>query len=145
MLFYSEFCNGFSLPNIQPHNVNPTLMEQPHNVILLPNIQPYNVNPTIMEQHHNVILYQTFNPTMLKLPSLFAAWLFWTFPTKSHNMKALVILSHSWLTFLLLTCLYGNKLTFVGVCGVFWSIFLRKNFPQIIHENHMTMTTSGQF
>ncbi len=29
---------------------------------------------------------------MLKLPSLFAAWLFWTFHNKSHNIKALVIL-----------------------------------------------------
>ncbi len=32
----------------------------------------------------------------LKLPSLFAAWFFWTIHNKSHNMKALVILSHSW-------------------------------------------------
>ncbi len=30
----------------------------------------------------------------LKLPSLFAAKLFWTFHNKLHNMKALVILSH---------------------------------------------------
>ncbi len=49
----------------------------------------------------------------LKLPSLFAAWLFWTFHTKSHNMKALVILSHSWSPFLPLTCLYG-KMNFCG-------------------------------
>ncbi len=45
----------------------------------------------------------------LKLPSVFAAWLFWTFHNKSHNMKALVILSHSWSSFLPLTCLYGKN------------------------------------
>ncbi len=58
----------------------------------------------------------------LKLPSLFTAWLFWTFHTKSHNMKALVILSHSWSPFLPLTCLYGkNPLLWVFVrhSGVF--------------------------
>ncbi len=38
-----------------------------------------------------------------KLHSLFAAWPFWTYHTKSHNMKALVILSHSWSPFLPLT------------------------------------------
>ncbi len=53
---------------------------------------------------------------MLKIPSLFAAWLFWTFHTKSHNMKALVILSHSWSPFLTLTCMYENKWTFVALC-----------------------------
>ncbi len=37
---------------------------------------------------------------LLKLPYLFAAWLFWTFHTKSHNMKALIIISHSWSPFL---------------------------------------------
>ncbi len=47
--------------------------------------------------------------TPLKLPSLFVAWLFWTFHNKSHNMKALVILSHSWSPFLLLTCLYEKN------------------------------------
>ncbi len=45
----------------------------------------------------------------LKLPSLFAASLFFTFLTKSYNMKPLVILSHSCSTFLSLTCLYGNN------------------------------------
>ncbi len=47
-------------------------------------------------------------PTV-KLSSLFSAWLFWTLHNKSHNMKALVILSHSWSPFLPLTCLYGKK------------------------------------
>ncbi len=32
----------------------------------------------------------------------------------------------------------------MGFCVAFWSIFLRKNSTQITHENHMTMTTSGQ-
>ncbi len=52
----------------------------------------------------------------LKLHSLFAALHFWTFHTKSHNMKALVILSHSWSQCLPLTCLYGkNELLWVSV------------------------------
>ncbi len=59
-------------------------------------------------------------------------------------MKALVILSHSCSPFLPLTCLL-KKGTFVGLYAAFWSIFLRKNSPQITHANHMTMTTSGQF
>ncbi len=44
-----------------------------------------------------------------KLPSQLTAWLFYSFHTKSDNMKALVILSHSWSPFLLLTCLYGKN------------------------------------
>ncbi len=58
----------------------------------------------------------------LKLPSLFAAGPFWTFHTKSHNMKAVVILSHLWSPFRPLTCLYGkNELLWVSVqpSGVF--------------------------
>ncbi len=65
----------------------------------------------------------------LKLPSLFAAWHFWTFHTKSHNMKVLVILSHSWSAFLPPTCLYGKKRTFVDRCAAFWSIFAREKNP----------------
>ncbi len=48
----------------------------------------------------------------LKLPSLFGTWPFWTFHNKSHNIKELVILSHSWSPFLPITCLYGQN-TFV--------------------------------
>ncbi len=83
-------------------------------------------------------------PWKLKLPSLFAAWLFLTFHNKLNNMKALVILSHSWSPLFSLTCLYGKKWTFVELCAAFWSIFVRKNSPDITHSNHMTMTTSGQ-
>ncbi len=51
----------------------------------------------------------------LKLPSLLAAWPLWTFHTKSHNMKAFVIQSHSWSPFLPLTCLYAkNELLWVS-------------------------------
>ncbi len=78
----------------------------------------------------------------LKLPSLLTAWLFWTFHIKSHNMKALVILSHSWSPFLPLICLYGEKNECLWVCVAFWNIFLRKN-SHITHANHMTMITSG--
>ncbi len=77
------------------------------------------------------------------LPYRVKAWRFCTFQTKSHNMKALVILRHSWSPFLLLTCLYG-KWTFVDLCAAFWSIFLQKYSSQITHTNHMTMTISGQ-
>ncbi len=59
---------------------------------------------------------------LLKLPSLFAAWPFWTVHSKSHNMKDMVILSHSWSLFRPITCLYGhNELLWVSVrpCGVF--------------------------
>ncbi len=38
-----------------------------------------------------------------------------------------------------------KKWTFVCLCVVSWSIFERKNSPQITHANHMTMTTSGSF
>ncbi len=61
------------------------------------------------------VLYRT-DGAPLKLPSLFAVWLFWTFHNKSHNMTALVILSHSWSPFLPLTCLYGkNEILWVSV------------------------------
>ncbi len=51
----------------------------------------------------------------LKLHSLFAAWLCWTFHTKSHYMKA-YILSHSWSPFLPCICLYWkNELLWVSV------------------------------
>ncbi len=66
----------------------------------------------------------------LKLPSLFTAWPFWTFHIKSHNMKALVILSHSWSPFLPLTGLYGkNELLWVSaLCGLL-EYFLEKKTP----------------
>ncbi len=80
--------------------------------------------------HHHVYTHSRTvlnGKDTLKLPSLFAAWPFWTFHNKSHNMKALVILSHLWSPFLPRTCLYGtNELLWVsvqpsGVC------LLRKN------------------
>ncbi len=56
--------------------------------------------------------------------------IFLNFPNKSHNMKALVILSHSWSPFFWLACLYGNnELLCVGLCAAFWSILMRKNSP----------------
>ncbi len=41
---------------------------------------------------------------------------FWTFHNKSHNMKPLAILGHSWSPFLPLTCLYGK---IYGLLGYF--------------------------
>ncbi len=70
--------------------------------------------------------------------------IFWTFHIKSHNMKALVILSHSWSPFLPLTCLYGtNELLWVSVwsSGVFsWEKTTSILPMQII----WLMTTCGQ-
>ncbi len=66
--------------------------------------------------------------TNLKLPSLFAAWRFWTFHTKSHNMKALLILSHSWSPFSYLL-IYMEKNNF---CGSLWCLldyFLENKLP----------------
>ncbi len=74
---------------------------------------------------------------ILKLPSLFTAWYFWTFHNKSHNMKALVILHHSWSPFLPLTCLYGKN-----ICGSLCSLleyFLEKkllpDYPCKSHDH----------
>ncbi len=86
----------------------------------------------------------TYYEYTLKLPSLFTALLFWTFHTKSHNMKALVILSHSWSPFLPVICLYEKK-ELVCLCAALWSILLRKISPWITHANQMNMTTSWQF
>ncbi len=52
----------------------------------------------------------------LKLLSLFAALLFWTFHIKSHNLKALVILSHYHFSHLLV---YMKKIPSVQPSGVF--------------------------
>ncbi len=61
----------------------------------------------------------------LKLPSLFAATLFWTFHNKLHNMKALVILSHHDHHFSHLFD-FMKKWIFVGPCELLWSIFARR-------------------
>ncbi len=60
-----------------------------------------------------------------------------TFHNKSHSMKALVILSHSWSPFLPLTCLI-EKMN-VGVHLAFWSIIVRKKLPSCRLPMHITM------
>ncbi len=72
----------------------------------------------------------TVNWIYLKLPSLFAARLFGTFHNKLHNMKALVILSHHDHHFSHLLVFMKNC-TFMCPCELFWSIFVRKNSPQL--------------
>ncbi len=79
----------------------------------------------------------------LKLPSLFAAWPFWTFHNKSHYMKALVILSHSWPPFLPLTFLM-EQMNFCGSLCCLLEYFREKNSLKITQANHMIMTISGQ-
>ncbi len=64
----------------------------------------------------------------LKIPSLIAAWLFWTFHSKSDNMKTLVILSHSWSPFLPPTCLYEQK-EHLWVCVSHSGIFSWEKTP----------------
>ncbi len=73
--------------------------------------------------------FQICTLCLLKLPSLFAAWFIWTFHNKSHNMKALVILSHSWSPFLPLTCLNGKK-NFCGSLCTHLEYFLKKTPPR---------------
>ncbi len=63
----------------------------------------------------------------LKLPSLFAAWPFWTFHTKSHNIKALVTLSNSWSAFLPLV--HMEKMNFCGSLCSLLEYFLEKKTP----------------
>ncbi len=71
---------------------------------------------TLIKQIVTANFRTTYTSSKLKLPSLFDAWLFWTFHTKSHNMKALVILSHSWSPFL-------------PLLRVFPEYFLEKKLP----------------
>ncbi len=60
----------------------------------------YTNNAQKVVEQKIMYTYIHFGLLHLKLPSLFAAWLFWTFHNKSHNMKAFVILNHSWLPLL---------------------------------------------
>ncbi len=80
-----------------------------------------------------------FHYWVLKLPYLFATWLFWTFHAKSHNMKVLVIICHSWSQFLPLTCLYGkNELLWVSVQpsgGIFLRKKLSSDYPCKSHDH----------
>ncbi len=67
----------------------------------------------------------------LKLPSV-CCMIFLKFSNKSHNMKALIIiLSHSWSPFFLLTYLYAENELLLGPCVSFWGIFIRKNSPRL--------------
>ncbi len=61
--------------------------------------------------------------------------IFLTFSNKSHNMKALIILSHSWLPFFLL--IYMEEMNFCEALWPFWSIFARKNSQ--FEENSFVM------
>ncbi len=96
------------------------------------NILNFNVHLLCHPKRNLSSLVQLILASMLELPSLFAAWLFWTFHTKSHNMKALVILSHSWSPFLPLTCWYGtNELLWVFVQPS--RVFSQEKIPPRLH------------
>ncbi len=89
-------------------------------------------------RHIYMALCCNYTIILLKRPSLFAVWLFWTFHTKSYNKKALVILNHSWSPFLLLTCLYGkNELLWFSVqpSGVFSWEKLLPDYPWKSHDH----------
>ncbi len=65
-------------------------------------------------------------PSSLKLPSLFATQLFWTFHIKSHNME----------TFLPLTCLYAkNNFCPWGLLEYFLEIKLLPDYPCKSHDH----------
>ncbi len=72
-------------------------------------------------------------------------FLFLTFHNKSNNMKALVILSHSWSPFRPLTCWYGNnELLWVSV----WlsGVFSREKIPpRLLMQTTWTWTLVGRF
>ncbi len=73
--------------------------------------------------------------TVLKLPSLFTARLFWTFHTKSHNMRALVIQSHHDHHFShLLVFMKKNELLWVPVSS---SGYFREKILSTAHHFNM--------
>ncbi len=67
---------------------------------------------------------------LLKLHSLIAAWLFWTFKINPYyetigcSKSLMIIISHTYL-------FTQIKWTFVEPCVLFWNIFAGKNSPQI--------------
>ncbi len=64
---------------------------------------------------------------------------FWTFHNKSHNMKALVILSHLWSPYLPLSCLCMEKMNFCGsLCSLleyFHEKLLPPDYPCKSHDH----------
>ncbi len=73
----------------------------------------------------------------LKLPSLFAAWLFWMFHNKSHYMKALVGLIHDHHFSNLLV--YIEKMNLCGsLCGLLeYFLCLLHDFSELFWINHI--------
>ncbi len=65
---------------------------------------------------------------ILKLPSLFAARLFWTFHNNLHNMKALIILSHHDHHFSHLL-VFMKQMNFCGSLGALLEYFHEKKLP----------------
>ncbi len=96
------------------------------------------MNKTIHRNNNKSFPRGVYFKNMLKLPSLFAAWPFWTSYTKSHNMKTLVILSHSWSPFLPLTCFMEN-INFRGSLWRFLEYLLEKkllpDYPCKSHDH----------
>ncbi len=73
----------------------------------------------------------------LKLPSLFITWFLKTVHNKSHNMKALVTLNHSWSPFLPLICSYGKNMNFCGfLCGLLEYFHDKKTPPRSPCKSH---------
>ncbi len=71
---------------------------------------------------------------LFNLPSLFAAWCFWTFHNKSHNMKnwsSWVIHDHHFSHVLV----YMNKMNFYGSMCAFLEYFLKKKLPSDRHSH----------
>ncbi len=73
--------------------------------------------------------------TYLKLPSLFAAWLCWTFHNIWHNMKALGILSYNHHFSHLL--IYMEKINFCeSMCGILEYFHEKKLLPDYPCKSH---------
>ncbi len=72
---------------------------------------------------------KTMTTNNLKLPSLFVAWLFWTFHNKSHNMKALVILKSFMITISPAYLFIWKKMNLRGSLCSLLEYFLKKKTP----------------
>ncbi len=83
------------------------------------------------------VLYTMFNIhdicivlyTMFRASFSVCCMIFQKISNKSHNMKAMIILSHSWPPFLLLSYSYGENELLWDPVHTFLSIFTRKNSP----------------
>ncbi len=75
-----------------------------------------------------MVSWRKFSQVWVKASIYVCCITFLTFHNKSHNMKAFVILSHSWSPFLLLNCLYGKNNFCWSLCSLL-EYFCDKKLP----------------